>query len=692
MDEIFKFENHDNPIEKDVEDKLGFLPLAKRVATAIVKSDIDTKNSYTISIEGQWGSGKTSLVNLIKKEIKEDVILMEFNPWMVTDFEQLIKYFFSELLKEIIHNSDEAKFKEDMWKDIKKFVSFFTPEKVHIGFGDIKVAYSPKDMLFSEKDETILELKTKINKYLKSLKKRIVVIVDDIDRLTDKETETFFRLIKGIADFDNIIYLLLYDKAIVAKSLEQFKQENGEKYLDKIVQYPISIPKVYHSVYTEILFDKLDNILKKIKKYNFNQEKWNTLVPILEKYIKNIRDINKVVSVISFEYPQIAEDVEFTDFFILSLIKVQKYELYTFIRDKKYIFDDSKYNPLIVNSDEIKKEEFKQAKKEFLEKSLLSFSDYKLLFYKLFPAMEDSEYYRWYPPFIHKYKPLDSNDYFDNYFTFVVAKNKLSSKDYTNLVQKLFSNDFQAFKKSILEQKEVHILFLDMFKETDREQIEKNVDSVKNIILNLLSIHELLVSNNSIFLSASYLYLNMANELFKNVEESDTVLNSIYFEANYISLSTKLSFYRELMKYQKDERKFSQEMMDNIKKRLSTDIELIKVSDFLGEQEKTLNTISNISSLISSLKLLDIPIENFITEIKETMFKSRKDFFDMLNLFKQELRIDKGEVNVIYYSKISEHTDIPVSQIEEYMKQFDKKSFSEKELAVFKAVELSKQY
>ena len=78
--------------------------------------------------------------------------------------------------------------------------------------------------------------------YLKDLESKILIVVDDIDRLTDSETEIFFRLIKGIADFDNLIYLLLFDKVIVSNSLKTFKNEDGEKYLDKIIQYSISIP------------------------------------------------------------------------------------------------------------------------------------------------------------------------------------------------------------------------------------------------------------------------------------------------------------------------------------------------------------------------------------------------------------------------------------------------------------------
>jgi len=202
--EKMTFDNHDNPINNKQDDLLGFESLARRLANSITNSNIDTTNSFTIAIEGKWGSGKTSLVNLIRNEIKDEVLILRFNPWMINDFEQLIKYFFSEFVKIIMkeipwYNLDRRK----VVKKLKNMALFLTPDNVRMGDKTFSTTYKPKELLFSE--PTIYELKSEINAHLKQLNKRIVIIVDDIDRLTDKETETFFRLIKGIADFDNLI-------------------------------------------------------------------------------------------------------------------------------------------------------------------------------------------------------------------------------------------------------------------------------------------------------------------------------------------------------------------------------------------------------------------------------------------------------------------------------------------------------
>jgi len=677
------FHNNDNPITNIEDDILGFTSLAKRISNSITSSNINTRNSFTISIEGQWGAGKTSLVNLIKNEIKDEVIVLKFNPWMINDFEQLIKYFFSEFIKIVIKEIPWHKpyLKSKVIKSIKKMASFLTPDNIRMGTKNFSTTYKTKDLFFSE--PTIYELKSEINAHLKQLNKRIVIIVDDIDRLTDKETETFFRLIKGIADFDNLIYLLLYDKAIVSKSLEQFKQENGEKYLDKIVQYSISIPKNYDSVLNKILFDKLDEILSNIQKYNFNKDKWSEIVPLLNKYIKNIRDINKVISVISFEYPQIAEDIEFTDFFIISLFKVHKYSLYEAIRDKQYKFFNTGHNHLI---DEEKKE-FEQKEKEYLENFLSQFSKYKPLFYELFPTLKDEEYYHWNHISIHQYKPIDSKHYFDNYFTFSVSDNKFSSQEYSELSKKLLLIDFREFEKAILSIDNIEkiSLFLEMFKSIDENKIIEDIESSKNVIINLLTIHKKLPTSNSWFSSPSISYFNFAKDIFERIEKSQNILEAIYFKSNSLSLETKISFYQKMKKHYDFKTQFDEKTIDKIEEELKNNIKIIKLTDLLNKR-KSINTIRSIYTLISSYKLLNMSNESLLEELNKQIFKSRDDFFNILNLFKSEVSVSGGKpFPHISNENMQEYTTLNIKEIEEYINKLDKNTFNQKELEIFNA-------
>ena len=206
----------------------------------------------------------------------------------------------------------------------------------------LEVDYKPNNK------KSIESIKKDIGKLLKQLNKKIIIIVDDIDRLTDKETEFIFRLTKGIADFDNLIYILLYDKNIVTRSLQTFKKENGEKYLEKIVQYSLPVPKPHRRTMYNLLFDKLDNIIKNVENDRHqiisNQNIGYILDRVIDSHIITIRDINSIVNVVSFEYPIIAEDVNFADFFLISLIRIKNITLYELIKISRYTDYDNILN------------------------------------------------------------------------------------------------------------------------------------------------------------------------------------------------------------------------------------------------------------------------------------------------------------------------------------------------------------
>ena len=79
---------------------------------------------------------------------------------------------------------------------------------------------------------------------LRELNRRIVVIIDDLDRLEPHEAVEIMRLIKAVADFLNILYVLCYDPEILADSLKCILSvDNGAAYLEKIVQVRFKVPQ-----------------------------------------------------------------------------------------------------------------------------------------------------------------------------------------------------------------------------------------------------------------------------------------------------------------------------------------------------------------------------------------------------------------------------------------------------------------
>jgi predicted KAP-like P-loop ATPase len=120
-----------------------------------------------------------------------------------------------------------------------------------------------------------------------------VSIIDDIDRLTAEEIRQLFRVIKAVADFPNVIYLLAFDKAIAIKALEQIQDLSGEDYLEKIIQVPFELPLPDKTSLRTLFFEKLGPIFADTPQESFDQTYWgNIFFEGVDHFINTPRDIS----------------------------------------------------------------------------------------------------------------------------------------------------------------------------------------------------------------------------------------------------------------------------------------------------------------------------------------------------------------------------------------------------------------
>ena len=95
-----------------------------------------------------------------------------------------------------------------------------------------------------EKKADLDSIKKALEKALKEVKKKIVIVIDDIDRLTNTQIRDIFQLVKSVGDLPYIIYILAMDREIVARALTEVHQTDGSRYLEKIIQMPVELPKL----------------------------------------------------------------------------------------------------------------------------------------------------------------------------------------------------------------------------------------------------------------------------------------------------------------------------------------------------------------------------------------------------------------------------------------------------------------
>lgn len=334
--------NLDKPIENEQEDLLSRNDFAKHFAKDVVM--LAEKNNFTIALNGTWGSGKTSLINLIKNEIvrlrdhDEQVssypIIIDFAPWNSLDENGIITQFFRSFtsiftknkLKEFLKHS-KTQFALNLLKDLPL---------IRNPFKLLKTFYDKYLKEFLEKDKDLLTTKQEIIKCLKKSNYNFIVFIDDIDRLNNSEIKLLFQLIKAVCDFPNVTYVLSYDKGIVANALSNEQTSDGYKYLEKIIQLSIDVPKPLKEDFQGYLFTKMDNILAMAPESEFDTGRWSYIFRNgFYNYFKNLRDVNRYINAVLFKFPSYKGVLNPLDFFTMEAISLFEPQLLNFIKNNK---------------------------------------------------------------------------------------------------------------------------------------------------------------------------------------------------------------------------------------------------------------------------------------------------------------------------------------------------------------------
>lgn len=338
----------DKPIDSKGDDQLGRGGFAALLAQSLL--NLNTQDTFTVGLFGKWGSGKTSIVNMMLNEIdehqkscpeNEKLIVVHFEPWNFSSADQLLSQFFIRLSSEFRSKGDErlSKIGEALETysdafDLLSAVPLAGNLLAFLGKKGAEVAGSKLKKGGDEKD--ISKQKEFVIKLLQEQSNRILVVIDDIDRLSNEQIRQVFQLVTSVAKFPNTIYLLVFDKDIVVKALEKVQEGSGKDYLEKIIQMPIQIPDIKPAKLRQVLIDRLNVILSRHEGIGFQQPRWQNLYEsCIAPFVDSLRTINRLCNAVQFKLSSIATEVDFTDTVAISALEIQYPEVYEWVKEHK---------------------------------------------------------------------------------------------------------------------------------------------------------------------------------------------------------------------------------------------------------------------------------------------------------------------------------------------------------------------
>ena len=387
----------DCPIDRYEEDLLGRKEFSRKLSSSIYNYEYD--EGLVIGLFGKWGSGKTSVINMVTEELKQiavgeekgnkkEPIIVNFNPWNYPRHSDLMTLFLNNL--KLILCKEESGAKKKIGKFISEYTEIFEVCSLVPIIGS---AVTPvlKTLFWNigkklKNDKDLSEIREQIEKELKGQGQKILVVIDDIDRLTNTQIVDILHLVKCVAGFPKLIYILSMDRDIVADAIASELHVDGNRYLEKIVQVQFNIPEIGSGLLEKVVYEKLLSDVKTISQEIEVDDIYLTeiLDSVVYKYVYTIRDVNRLLNTFRFKYGAFYQETSMEDMLGITTIELFDPKLYHWIYNNKYILCNG-----YKNNDEYKS--FKEYVIQFQEIGIDGKKAMKIL-YTMFPTFAKSVY------------------------------------------------------------------------------------------------------------------------------------------------------------------------------------------------------------------------------------------------------------------------------------------------------------
>ena len=206
----------------------------------LIDTVFDTTESAFIMIDGQWGVGKTFVMNMLDKKLSDSYNIIKYNCWENSYYNDPLEAILSVMLDYIDKNS--------LWSNASKekfrALGMIALNLLSLGSVGIlnKVAEDAKEYIGEDKN-SIYTVIQEVKEYINSNEEKIIILVDEIDRcLPQYGVKTLERLYLLFKDAPNFVIVVANDKSKMEISIEKaFGYKSIDNYLEKFIDYTLKL-------------------------------------------------------------------------------------------------------------------------------------------------------------------------------------------------------------------------------------------------------------------------------------------------------------------------------------------------------------------------------------------------------------------------------------------------------------------
>jgi hypothetical protein len=413
-------------------------------AVSVLNRAREQTDSVVAALVGPWGSGKSSVLDMIRSQVQQfgtsqrSWVAAEFNPWLYPDLESIAHGLFAEI-REALPRKERWSEARDTLARYVKAISPVGKVVTILGVDGSAVVEKMADAVAG--DASASALQRRASEALRKADTSVLVVMDDLDRLTPSELLLVFKLVRLAGRLPNVHYLLGYDERTLLDVLRRTElvsddEPRARDFLEKMVQVRLDLPVLRRKDVLALVEQAIDALIAS-HGFELTRDHMERLRAAydaqLSDRLNTPRAIKRYFAQVDAGLESVMGDVDVIDFLLITFVRTAEPVLYaTLARSRALLLGE-----LILPSQDPDRQE--QMWRSLLEESGVAPGHRDGVLYllrQLFPAVGRtvpstgvmSDYPR---------RGVGTADYFDRYFAFGVPADDLPEAVFDEALQQL---------------------------------------------------------------------------------------------------------------------------------------------------------------------------------------------------------------------------------------------------------------